>query len=407
MYFARGRREYFRGEAARKIEWLKDFRFDLIYIIVKMLIGNIKTNRLFWGMVIVPMVMAIVYYAFLARDRYVSSSQVAVHKVGSEGAGEGMQIPGLAALMGGGGISGGNAAETLYVREYVISQDMLNALQKRIQWSKHYAGQMRDPWYYLSPDATREELLKYYQKMVTAQFDATTGLLTISVQAFDRKFADDTVSAIISESEQFVNEISHRLAREQVNFAEGELERSRLNYEAKRKAMLNFQGANNVLDAQRSAVARNDVIAGLQSDLTKAEATLRALRASLREDTPQVRQQKYQIQAIQQQISVESKKLIARNSNDQLNVVASNYQSLELNAGIAQDAYKASVSALESARIESTKKLRSLVIVVSPNMPDEALFPRRIYSLLTIFIMLLLIFGIAKFVIATINDHRD
>ncbi|MBU9478459.1 ABC transporter permease [Burkholderia multivorans] len=372
-----------------------------------MIIGYIKKSRLFWGVVVVPMIVAIMYFAFLARDRYVSATQVAVHKVGSEGSVDAAQIPGLAALMGGGGLTGGNAAETLYVREYVVSQDMLNILQQKLHWSQHYSGQIRDPWYYLSPNASREELLKYYQKMVTAQFDGTTGLLTISVQAFDRDFADKTVSTIIAESERFVNEISHQLAREQVSFAEGELERSRLNYEAKRRAMLDFQGANNVLDAQRSAVARNEVIAGLQSDLTKAEATLRALRASLREDTPQIRQQKFQIQAIQQQISVESKKLIAKHSDDQLNVVASNYQSLELNAGIAQDAYKASVSALESARIEATKKLRSLVIVVSPNMPDEALFPRRAYNLLTVFIILLLIYGIAQFVIATINDHRD
>ncbi|MDN7655005.1 ABC transporter permease [Burkholderia multivorans] len=372
-----------------------------------MITGNIKKHRLFWGMVVAPMIVAIVYYVFLARDRYVSSSQVVVHKVGSESASEASPIPGLAALMGGGGLSGGNSAETLYVREYVISQDMLNVLQRRLHWSQHYSGQLRDPWYYLSPNATSEELLKYYQKMVTAQFDATTGLLTISVQAFDRKFADDTVSAIISESDHFVNEISHRLAREQVRFAEDELERSRLNYEAKRKAMLRFQGENNVLDAQRAAVARNDVIAGLQSDLTKAEATLRALRASLREDTPQIRQQKFQIEAIRQQIAIENNKLIVKNTDEQLNVVASNYQSLELNAGIAQDAYKASVSALESARIEATKKLRSLVIVVSPNMPDEALFPRRAYSLLTVLILLLLIYGITQFVIATINDHRD
>ncbi|RQZ28615.1 ABC transporter permease [Burkholderia sp. Bp9017] len=372
-----------------------------------MIISNIKKYRLFWGMVVAPMIVATIYYGFLARDRYLSSSQVVVHKVGSESAAEASPIPGLAALMGGGGLSGGNSSETLYVREYVVSQDMLNILQKKMHWSQHYSGRLSDPLYYLSPNATSEELLKYYQRMVTAQFDATTGLLTISVQAFDRKFADDVVSVIISESDHFVNEISHRLAREQVSFAEDELERSRLNYEARRKAMLNFQSANNVLDAQRAAVARNDVIAGLQSDLTKAEATLRALRASLREDTPQIRQQKFQIQAIQEQISAENRKLIAKNSDDQLNVIASNYQSLELNAGIAQDAYKASVSALESARIEATKKLRSLVVVVSPNMPDEALFPRRAYSLLTALILLLLIYGITQFVIATVNDHRD
>ncbi|AIO32218.1 ABC transporter permease [Burkholderia pseudomultivorans] len=372
-----------------------------------MIVDRIKKNRLFVGIVIAPMILAAVYYIFLARDRYVSTSEVVVHKVGSDNAADASQIPGLAALMGGGGLSGGNSAETLYVREFVLSQDMLNVLQKKLQWSEHYAGQIRDPWYYLSPRATREELLKYYQKMVKAQYDATTGLLEISVQAFDRKFADQAVSVIISESDRFVNEISHRLAREQVSFSEVELERARLNYEEKREALLHFQGANNVLDAKRSALAHNEMITDLQTDLTKAEATLRAMRGSLSEDSPQIRQQKIQIQAIQQQISVENQKLISRNAEGQLNVMASKYQSLELNAGIAEDAYKASISALQNARIEATKKLRSLVVVVSPNVPDEALFPRRGYSLLTVLIILLLLYGITKFVIATINDHLD
>ncbi len=358
-------------------------------------------------MVVVPMIAAIVYYVFLARDRYVSTSEVAVHKVGSDSAIDASQIPGLAALMGGGGLTGGNAVETLYVREFVVSQDMLNVLQEKLHWSDHYAGQIRDPGYYLSPNASKEELLKYYQKMVRAQFDATTGLLDISVQAFDRDFAEKTVATIIAESDRFVNEISHRLAREQVNFSEGELEHARLNYEAKREALLHFQGANNMLDAQRSALVHNDLIAGLQSDLVKAEATLRALQASLNQDSPQVRQQKFQIQAIQQQIDVENKKLISKNADGQLNVMASRYQGLELSAGIAEDAYKASISALENARIEATKKLRSLVVVVNPNMPDEALFPRRAYSLFTVLIVCLLLYGITRFVIATVKDHMD
>ncbi|MBY4867907.1 hypothetical protein K6W76_15565 [Burkholderia anthina] len=112
------------------------------------MINNIiKKNRLFWGGVVVPMIVATIYFGFLAEDRYVSSSQVVVHKVSSDAASEAPQMSGLAALMGGGGISGGNSAETLYVREFVVSQDMLNVLQEKLHWSQHYSGRFRDLWY--------------------------------------------------------------------------------------------------------------------------------------------------------------------------------------------------------------------------------------------------------------------
>lgn len=373
-----------------------------------MIINSIKKSKLFWGMVVLPTLLAAIYFGFLAKNRYVSTSEVVVHKVSSDGGGSGAsQMQGLAVLMGGGGLADGMAAETLYVREFVTSQDMLDVLQKKLQWSQHYAGHASDPWYYLPTGASREELLKYYQRMVTAQFDQTTGLLTIKVEAFDNDFAKKTLATVISESDRFVNEISHRLAREQVNFAEAELESSRLNYEGRQEALLQFQGEHNALDAQRSAVAKNDVITSLQAEMIKESTSLRTMRASLSEDSPQIRQQKIRIAALQQQIDVEEKTLIAKNANNRLNVVASRYETLQLNAGIAQETYKASVASLQAARMDATRKLRSLVVVVNPNTPDEALFPRRLYSFITAVVILLLAYGISRFVIATVNDHKD
>ncbi len=359
-------------------------------------------------MVALPTMLAAIYFGFLAKNRYVSTSEVVVHKVSSDSSGVGAsEMQGLAVLMGGGGLADGMAAETLYVREFVTSQDMLDVLEKKLRWSQHYAGHAGDLWYYLPADASREQLLKYYQRMVSAQFDQTTGLLAIKVEAFDSDFAKKTLSTIIAESDRFVNDISHRLAREQVNFAESELERSRVNYEERQEALLQFQGEHNALDVQRSAVAKNDVITSLQADLIKENATLRAMRASLSEDSPQVRQQKIRISALQQQINAEEKTLIAKNANNKLNVLASRYETLQLNAGIAQETYKASIASLQAARMDATRKLRSLVVVVNPNTPDEALFPRRLYSFCTIVVILLLAFGVTRFVIATINDHKD
>ncbi|PRE86558.1 ABC transporter permease [Burkholderia multivorans] len=368
-------------------------------------INSIKKNRLFLGMVVLPMILAIVYYGFLARNRYVSTSQVVVHKVGSSDDAAASQISGLAVLMGGGALS--SSAETLYVREFIVSQDMLNILQNKLQWSQHYSGYTRDLWYYLSPNASREEMLKYYQKMVRAQYDESTGLLTVTVESFDRDFAKKTLSVIISESDRFVNDISHRLAREQVNFAEGEVARARLAFEGKREVLLKFQGANNVLDARQTAKARNEVITALQADLAKEDTVLRALNANFSEDSPRVRQQKIRIQAIQQQIAAEQATLIAKNSQNEMNVVASKYQALEIDAGMAEDAYKGAVASMNTARIEAAKKLRSLVVVVNPNMPEESLFPKRLYSLFTVLVVLLLVYGITCFVIATIKDHQD
>ncbi|WP_175121646.1 Wzz/FepE/Etk N-terminal domain-containing protein [Achromobacter animicus] len=363
---------------------------------------KLKSRRLVVWLVGVPMLLAILYYSFFALDRYVSTAQVAVRQVGNN---EAPQIPGLAVMLS--GLNPTSREETLYLREFLTSQDMLNVLQQKADWAAHYSDRWRDPMYWLSNGAQREDLLKYYRRLVTAHFDEQTGLLNVSVEAFEPDFAEKVLQIMLSESERFVNELSHRMAREQMAFAQNELAKARATYENRRDDMLAFQSTNSLLDAEATAKARAEIIAELESNLTKERTALKGLLATLSANTPQVRQQRNRIQALEQQLTAETQRLVSEKGGDKLNVVASRYRNLTIDAAIAEEAYKFAVSSVESARIEASKKLRSLVTVVSPNAPDRAIYPERAYNLVTIFIALLLLFGIARFVIATIEDHRD
>lgn len=349
------------------------------------------------------MVLAIVYYAIFAIDRYVSSSQLTVRQAGHDSS---TQVPALAYMLGG-GINPTSREETLYLREFITSADMFNVLEKDLHWKEHYAGKWRDPFYLGFRDASEEFWLWYYRRMVTAQFDEETGLLLVQVQAFSPEFAQKTLRTILAESERFVNEISHRMAREQVRFAQSELEIARKNYEEQREQLLQFQGKNNLLDAQATAESRAAIIADLEGQLTRERANLKALLSTLDANSPQVRQQRTKISALEQQLNVENKRLVSPPSGDQLNVIAARYRNLTVDTGIAEDAYKYAMTAVENARAEAVKKIRSLVTVVTPNLPELAVYPSRIYNLITIFIALLIFYGIVRFVIATIEDHQD
>ena len=360
-----------------------------------------KGRRLILLMIVMPMIVAIVYFSFFALDRYVSTAQVAVRQVGNNDA---PAVPGLAIMLS--GLNPTSREETLFLREFLSSQDMLDVLERELDWSKHYAAQLRDPIYWLEDDAPQEDKLEYFRRVVRAHFDEQTGLLGVSVQAFEPKFANDTLQVMLGESERFVNELSHRMAREQMAFAQGELSKARENYELRREAMLEFQGKNSVLDAEATAKARGDIIVELEGNLTKERTTLKNMQSRLDNDTPQIRQQRNRIRALEQQLESETRRLVSQNTGSQFNVVASRYRSLTIDAAIAEETYKFAVSSVESARIEASKKLRSLIMVVSPNMAERPSYPERLYDLLTIFIGLMLLFGIVRFAVATIEDHR-
>lgn len=363
---------------------------------------NLKNKKLAFFVLILPMIIAVIYYIFFAKDRYVSMAQIAVRQVGGSDA---PQIPGLAVMLN--GVNPTSREETLYLREYLRSQDMLDVLQKKLGWASHYSSNSRDPLFWLSETAPQEDVLEYYRRLVRTHFDEQTGLLAVEVQSFDPRLSREILEVMLGESERFINEISHKMAREQMSFAKNELTKAREEYEGRRDALLSFQSENNMLDAEEAAKARASVISEIEANLTKERTTLKGLAAVLDKNTPQIRQQLNKIKALEQQLVSENKRLISEKSGDKLNVVASLYRNLTIDATIAEEAYKYAVSAVESARVEASKKLRSLVTVVSPNSPDKAIYPEKLYNLVTLFIGLLVLYGICVFVIATIEDHRD
>jgi len=359
---------------------------------------------LFFVLLVLPMLAALVYYTRFALDRYVSVAQVTVRQAGG---GDAPQIPGLAVMIG--GINPASREETLYLREYILSNDMLKVLQKELQWPQHYAKFGGDLLFYLDKDAPQEDVLEYYRRMVRPHFDEQTGLLSVQVQAFTPDFSEATLKIILAESERFVNELSHRMAREEMAFAQQELANARKEYELRQNALLQFQSSSNLLDAEAAAKSRAGIITEIESQLTKERTTLKGMQAVLGANTPQIRQQRNRVQALEQQLAAEKQRLVAQQQGggDRLNVAAARYRSLTIDATIAEEAYKYAVSSVETARMEASKKLRSLVTVVSPNTPEMAIYPERAYNLITIFIGLLLFYGIVRFIVATIEDHRD
>jgi len=362
---------------------------------------KLKSRRLAVWIIGLPMALALLYYSVFSIDRYVSEAKVVVRQTSTEAP----PVPGLAAMLG--GVNPTSREETIYLREFITSIDMLNVLRRELDWNRHYAWQWRDPLFWVTADAPSEDLLKYYKRVVRAHFDEETGLLSVEVQAFDPEFAEKSLQIILAESERFVNELSHRMAREQMRFAQTELANARKVYEERRQEMLMFQGDNKLLDAEAAAQARAGIIAELEGSLIKERAALKALQATLSDHTPQVRQQRTRIQALEQQLKAESQKLVSPPGGDQMNVVAAKYRNLNIDVQIAEEAYKFAVSAVETARVEANKKIRSLVTVVMANRPDLPIFPRRAYNLIALLIGLMLLYGIVRFVIATIEDHRD
>ncbi|WP_019562181.1 MULTISPECIES: hypothetical protein [Caldimonas] len=367
------------------------------------LLSALTPARLKLLLIALPVLLAAVYYYALAADRYVSESIVTVRQANQNAAG----AAGAALLLA--GISPASREDNLYLRQYIHSLDLLKKLDAELGLRAHYEAETLDPFFRLWAGVSQEWFLEYYRARVEVLFDEVAGLLTVRAQGFEPEFAQKLNAAILRESEAFVNAYSQRMAREQMQFAQGELDRAAERLQAAKNEVLAFQTKYKLLDPTAEARASGALMAELQAALAKQEAELRALRSYLNDEAFQVQTLRNQVEALRKQLEAERLRATSTDGpkDARLNEQAARFQDLLLRAGFAEDAYKLALAAVENARIDASRKLKSLVVIESPSRPEEALYPRRLYNLVTLFIVCCLLYGITRLIVATIQEHQD
>lgn len=355
--------------------------------------------RTIWG-VLVPIFVVFFYWMIWATDRYHSESRIIIRDAGSVNGG----IDSLSLI---GSISP-EQKDALLVKEYILSWDMLAHLDQQLNLREHYSQPRIDFLSRMSPDASRESFLSYYREFIYINFDDLSSTLHLEVQAFDREMARDIAQAVIEQSETFLNLIGNELAQEQMTFVNTELERARASLKSAKMALIRFQEVNNTFSPQQKSEAMMGLISSLEADIARSEAELKEQGAYLVEDAPQMVAVRARINALQNQLAEEKRRLVGSTKTDStISKVNAEYQDLLLSIGFATDIYTAVLTSLEQARLEAYQKLKHLVVVDPPVLADDSEYPARLHSLITSVVLILILYALAVMIYATIREHRD
>ncbi|WP_444891180.1 hypothetical protein [Microbulbifer sp. DLAB2-AA] len=349
-----------------------------------------------------PLFLVSAYYLFFVSDRYVSSTQLIVKDNGSS---QGMS-PSLGFLLPGVGIDNQDA---FLVVNYIQSLDMAVYLDKTLQLSDYYKSDRYDIFSRLGSEASQEDYLKYYREHIAVDYDESTGIITIEMQAFEAEFARRLVETVTQKSEDFVNAISNQLADKQVAFVRSELELAQNKLRASKQEILDFQNRNKVVSPEELTKGISGIIQGLEAKLAEQRAKLTAAKTYLNPNSSQIVSMQAEINALEGQIAAEKERLVGvsdAQGEQRLNSLSAHFQNLELNLQFATDAYAASLKALETARMEASGRLKHLMVVSQPSLAEKAEYPRKLYNLTSLAIILLLIYGIVKMLVSSIRDHR-
>jgi len=301
----------------------------------------------------------------------------------------------------------GLTSDQMLLRDHLLSLDMLKALDAKLDLRSHYSNWRRDPlsrmWF---KDAPLEKFHAYFLGRVTVEVDEFTGILSVRSQAYDPETARAIAAMMVEEGERHMNAMAQALASGQVAFLEGQVSEMNDRAVAARQKLLSFQNDKQLLSPTSTAQTLESIIAKLEGELSDLQTRRNGLLGYLMPDSPGVKELDIQIAGTRKQIERERKRLASPDGNT-LNRTLEEYQGLEMQAQFAQDLYKSALTALEQGRVEATRTLKKVSILQSPNLPEYALEPRRIYNSIVYLIVSLLLAGLVNLIVIIIRDHRD
>ena len=356
-------------------------------------------DRLFVLTVIVPTVLAVLYFGLLASDVYVSESRFVVRSPDKPAA------SGLGVLLKSAGFS--NAGDEIFAaHDFVRSRDALRELNKNQAVTRAYsrpAVSMFDRFNPLGWDGSFEDLFEYYLKKIDIQYATTSSITTLTVRAFTPGDAQIMNRQLLQLSESLVNRLNERGRTDLVRYAAQEVQESE---QAARQAaveLARFRNANGIIDPERQATVQLQMISKLQDELIGARMQLLQLRA-MAPQNPQIPILQVRISGLAREIDRQLG--LVAGDRKSLSATAAQYQRLQLEREFADRRLAAAMNSLEEARNEARRKQAYVERIVQPSLPDEAQEPRRLRGILATFVLGLVAWGILRMLLAGVREHH-
>src|SRR5574343_578207 len=291
----------------------------------------------------------------------------------------------------------------MLLREHLLSVDMANKIDQSLSLRKHYSSKQRDYFSRLgSDDVPQEKFYNYYLSRIKVDYDEYSSVLVVSASSFDPSISQKIVAALVSEGERYMNELGHRLARNQMSFLELQVRDKSEALKRARMSLIKFQNEKKMFSPGVVAQSVAASIEKIQGQLIEIQSKKSSLLQYMSDKAPQISELDFQIKALEEQIKKLQSKLVSDDSG--LNKTLEEYQLLEAEEKFAGDLYKTALVALERGRIESVRTLKNISVIQSPTKPEMSEEPRRLYNIVLTIVVLTLVLGIVRLVSLIVNE---
>lgn len=352
------------------------------------------------GLVLLPTLLAALYYFGIAADRYVSEAQFVIRTASKPA----NTLGGLNALLQLVGMSS-SQDDAYAVRDFLTSRDALAQLRGRVDLARIYGDPAADPlthWPSLIYGPSDERLFAYFQNRLTVVVNASTGLTTLRADAFHPEDAHRVTRTLLDLGENLVNRLNTRIQADAVRVAADEVARAEQRRIANQMAITTFRNRELILDPANSSAIVVDLIGRLSGQLAETRAQIAEMHGNA-PNSPQMAPLLQRAAALERQVGVERARV--GNASDGLAQKIAEFERLNIEREFAIRELSQAVTLLEAARIEARRQQLFLERVVEPGVPDEAIEPRRWRTVLMVFGFNLIGFGVLWLLVTGLREH--
>lgn len=346
--------------------------------------------------VVLPTTAVAYYWWGVAADRYVTEFRYSVR-------GGAMNPEGGS----GGGVLGGGAGALVYAADSFILEDYLSSVTAFRDAAEHVPVREMlgkdgdDPVRGYDPDAPIEDLIGYWRRAVTANFDAITGITTVTVSLFTPEDSRMLGEQLVTELDRVVDELSRDARERMLRYVNGEVERAAAELDEARQELEAFRRENNIISPVEEATIGTTIIGALSEELAKRRVELRSL-LSRSPANPRIDSLREQIAAIEAQLREENRQ---RGSDDEraLPRTLTNFDELQSTYEIAREQFVNTLRLKQEAEAAATLSQSQLVVFVPPRQAAQATEPERILMTAKIAAIILVAWIVARIFLASLR----
>jgi capsular polysaccharide transport system permease protein len=384
---------------------------------------------------LLPIILAVGYLYLIATDQYASRSAFSVRKE---------SVNATMSLLGGLTNLSSGTSDIDVIYEYIQSQGLVDVVDKKLDLRKKFsANYAHDPWFSLKENAPIEDLVSYWNRMVSVQLDQRTGIIRLETRAFTAADAQAVNTEILQQSSLLIENLSRITQNDAIRFSKDEFDQATERLRKVRLEIAALRRSSRMIDPNADLQSQMGVLNRLEGDLAAALVEQDLLQETSSKNDPRLLQLERRIRAIRNRIEAERQALANQNVPDGLAVdgviaiitneaadaitdepmpagdannnvgakpeltsMFSTYEALLVDQQFAERAYVSALASYDEALAEARRKSRYLATHIMPTLAEEPQYPQRLISALVASTLILLLWVLGILIAYSIRDRR-